>query len=202
MEEVMSAIGVQSRLTPEEYLALERKATIKSEYLGGHIYAMAGASREHNLITVNIASGLFVRLREQPCEVYANDMRLKIGPTGLYTYPDVAVVCGKPRFEDTHLDTLLNPIILAEVLPPSTEAYDRGEKFAHYRRLESLQEYILVAQDRVRVEHYLRQGEQWLLTELSELDDALHLASIRCALPLRELYAKVEFLANEASQET
>ena len=197
----MSAVAVQSHLTPVEYLALERKATTKSEYLNGHLYAMAGASREHNLVTINISSGLHIQLSEQPCEVYANDMRLKISPTGLYTYPDVAVVCGEPRFEDTDFDTLLNPIVLVEVLSPSTEAYDRGEKFAHYRRLESLQECLLVAQNRVRVEHYLRQGEQWLLTELSHLDDVLHLVSINCDLSLREIYAKVKFPVNEEPQE-
>jgi len=198
----MSSVAVQPRFTPEEYLALERKATTKSEYLNGHIYAMAGASREHNLITGNIFGELRSQLRERPCEAYVNDMRLKISATGLYTYPDVAVVCGEPRFEDIDLDTLLNPIVLVEVLSPSTEAYDRGEKFAHYRRLESLQEYILVAQDCVRVEHYLRQGEQWLLTELSNLDDVLHLVSISCDLSLHEIYTRVEFSASEESQET
>jgi len=191
---------MQPRLTPEQYLALERKATTKSEYLNGYVYAMAGASREHNLIAGNIFGELRFQLRGRPCEVYVNDMRLKVSSTGLYTYPDVAVVCDGPRFEDTHLDTLLNPIVLVEVLSPSTEAYDRGEKFAHYRRLESLQEYFLVAQDRIRVEHYLRQGEQWLLTELSDLDDVLHAVSIGCDLPLREIYAKVELPASEGSK--
>jgi len=201
MEVIMSVAEVQPHLTPEEYLALERKAITKSEYLNDHIYAMAGASREHNLITGNVFGELRSQLRDQPCEAYVNDMRLKISPTGLYTYPDVAVVCDEPRFEDTHFDTLLNPVVLVEVLSPSTEAYDRGEKFAHYRRLECLQEYILVAQDCVRVEHYLRQGEQWLLTELSNPDDVLHLVSIDCELSLREIYAKVKFSASEEPQE-
>jgi Uma2 family endonuclease len=198
----MSSAAVQTRLTPEEYLALERKATTKSEYLNAHIYAMAGASREHNLITGNIFGELRTQLRERPCEAYVNDMRLKIGPAGLYTYPDVAVVCGEPRFEDTDLDTLTNPTVLVEVLSPSTEAYDRGEKFAHYRRLGSLQEYILVAQNCVRVEHYLRQEKQWLLTELSDLDEVLHLVSISCDLSLHEIYVKVEFPASEEPQDT
>jgi Uma2 family endonuclease len=197
----MAAVAVQPRLTPEQYLALERKAAAKSEYLNGHTYAMAGASREHNLITGNIFGELRFQLRERACEVYVNDMRLKVSSTGLYAYPDVAVVCGEPRFEGAHFDTLLNPIVLVEVLSPSTEAYDRGKKFAHYRRLESLQEYVLIAQDSVRVEHYLRQGEQWLLTEFSHPDDALHLASIGCNLPLREIYAKVEFPLNEKLQD-
>ena len=197
----MSSTAAQANLTPEQYMALERKATIKSEYLNGHIYAMAGASREHNLITINISSGLHVQLADQSCEAYVNDMRLKISPTGLYTYPDVVAVCDEPRFEDTDFDTLLNPIVLVEVLSPSIEAYDRSEKFAHYRRLKSLQEYILVAQDRVRVEHYLRQGVQWLLTGLSDLDDVLYFTSIGCNLPLREIYAKVKLPASEERQE-
>ena len=194
----MSSVATQSDLTPEEYLALERKATTKSEYLDGRMYAMSGASRAHNLITMNISSGLHAQLRERACEVYANDMRVKVSPTGLYTYPDVVVVCDEPRLEDSVSDTLLNPTVLVEVLSPSTEAYDRGEKFAHYRQLDSLQEYILVSQDCVRVEHYLRQGEQWLLTEFSALDDRLYLASIECELSLREIYAKVTFSLDEA----
>ena len=197
----MSSTAAQAHLTPEEYLVQERKAGTKSEYLNGQIYAMAGASREHNLITINISSGFHVQLADQPCETYVNDMRLKISPTGLYTYPDVVVVCDEPRFEDTDLDTLLNPIVLVEVLSPSTEAYDRGEKFAHYRQLESLQEYLLVAQDRARVEHYLRQGVQWLLTEFSNLDDILYFTSISCTLSLREIYAKIIFPASEERQE-
>ena len=180
---------------------MERKATTKSEYLDGRMYAMSGASRAHNLIGGNIFGGLHTQLSERACEVYINDMRVKVSPTGLYTYPDVVVVCDEPRLEDSVLDTLLNPTVLVEVLSPSTEAYDRGEKFAHYRQLDSVQEYILVSQDCVRVEHYLRQGEQWLLTEFSALDDRLYLASIECELSLREIYAKVTFSLDEARQE-
>lgn len=132
------------------------------------------------------------------CQRYAPEDR----PTGLYTYPEVAVVCGEPRFEDTEIDTLLNPTVLVEVLSPSTEAYDRGERFAHYRRLESLQEYMLVTQNHVRIEHSLRQEEQWPLTELSALDGVLHLVSINCELSLHEVYVKVEFSSSEAPQET
>ena len=197
----MSSAATQSYLTPEEYLALERKATTKSEYINGQIYAMSGASREHNLITMNISNRLYIQFIERACEVYASDMRVKVSPTGAYTYPDVVVVCDEPRFEDTSFDSLLNPTVLVEVLSPSTEAYDRGEKFAYYRQLDSLQEYILVSQNCVRVEHYLRQGEQWLLTEFSALDDQLHLTSIDCELSLREIYAKVKFSLDEARQE-
>ena len=191
-----------SSITPEEYLALERKATIKSEYLGGQMYAMSGASRAHNLICLNIGGELRAQLKKRACEVYTNDMRVKVGAAGLYTYPDVLVVCEEPRFEDATVDTLLNPTALFEVLSPSTEAYDRGAKFGYYRQLDSMQEYTLVSQDFMRVEHYLRHNEQWILTEFGSLDDVVQLTSINCELPLREIYAKVEFPPNEAHHQS
>ena len=194
----MSSAAVQSHLTPEEYLALERKATIKSEYLSGQMYAMSGASRAHNLICLNIGGELRSLLKKRACEVYTNDMRVKVTAAGLYTYPDVLVVCEEPRFEDDSFDILLNPTALFEVLSPSTEAYDRGAKFGYYRQLDSMQEYALVSQDLMRVEHYLRHNEQWMLTEFSRPDDVVRLTSIDCELPLREIYERVEFPPNEA----
>ena len=155
---------------------------------------MSGASREHNLIAGNILRETGSQLKDRPCEVYVSDMvRVGVNPTGLYTYPDVVAVCGEPDFEDSELDTLLNPTLIVEVLSPSTEAYDRGEKFAHYRRLVSLREYVLVSQDRVCVERYVRQGDGWLLTELSRLEDNLRLTSIDCDVALSEIYAKIQF---------
>lgn len=198
----MSSAAVQSHLTPEEYLALERKATIKSEYLSGQMYAMSGASREHNIICGNIFVALHLQLQERTCEIYSNDMRLKISAAGLYTYPDILVVCDEPRFEDASVDTLLNPTALFEVLSPSTEAYDRGAKFGYYRKLDSMQEYTLVSQDLMRVEHYLRHNEQWTLTEFSRPDDVVRLTSINCELPLREIYERVEFPPNEAPHQS
>ena len=189
----MSSPVVQPRYTPEEYLALERKATQKSEYVNGQVFAMSGASRAHNLIAGNVYREISSQLKGRPCEAYVSDMRVKVSTTGLYSYPDVVAVCGEIRFDDEQKDTLLNPTVLVEVLSSSTEAYDRGEKFALYRRLESLQEYVLIAQDKVRVEHFVRQGDQWVLTEASNLDDTVHLASIGCRLALREVYDKVEF---------
>jgi Uma2 family endonuclease len=188
----------QPQSTPDHYLALERQATHRSEYINGHIFAMAGASRQHNLIAGNVFGELRAQLRGRPCEAYINDMRVKVGVTGLYTYPDVAALCGEPHFEDRHLDTLLNPSVIVEVLSPSTEAYDRGEKFAHYRRLESLRDYVLIAQDKVRVEHYVRQGDQWILSEASDLSSVVHLSSIGCDLVLLDIYDKVEFPNTEA----
>jgi len=187
----MTAVAVKAIYTPQEYLALERKAKTRSEYVNGEIYAMAGASREHNLIAGNLFAEIRTQLRERRCETYMSDMRVRVKPTGLYTYPDVVVVCGRPRFEDDVSDTLVNPTVIAEVLSSSTEAYDRGEKFAHYRYVESLQEYILIAQDRMLVEHFSRQGRQWLLTAFSQPDEILSLPSIECAVPLSEIYTRV-----------
>jgi Uma2 family endonuclease len=180
-------------VTPGEYLELERKSEIRSEYIAGHIFAMSGASRRHNLIAVNFVREVSSQVRGRPCEVYMSDMRVKVSPTGMYTYPDIVAVCGEPRFEDAHIDTLLNPVVIVEVLSESTEAYDRGEKFAHYRRLDTLREYVLVAQDKVRVEHYVREGEQWILSEISDPESALHLASVDCHVALAAIYEKVEF---------
>lgn len=184
----------QTAYSPEEYLTLERKSEHRSEYVNGRVFAMSGASREHNLIAGNVFAEIRTQFRGRDCEAYVGDMRVKVRSTGMYTYPDVVAVCGGPQFEDLQVDTLINPVVIVEVLSPSTEAYDRGEKFAHYRKLESLQDYVLVAQDRVLIEHFARYGDtgdQWVLTELSDLDGTLSLASIGCVLTLREVYDRV-----------
>ena len=191
--ETVETTATRTLFTPEEYLAKERKALTKSEYRDGRIYAMPGASREHNLITGNTLVELHIQLRNRVCEVYPSDMRVKVSSIGRYTYPDVVVVCDEPQFEDSHFDTLLNPTVLIEVLSPSTAAYDRGEKFASYQKLDSLCEYVLISQDNVCVEHYLRQGQDWDLTEFRSLDDVFSLVSIGCDLSLQAIYAKVQF---------
>jgi Uma2 family endonuclease len=183
---------VKSYVSPEEYLRLERQAEYKSEYLNGEIFAMSGASREHNLIAVNITSSLNQQLREKPCEVYISDMRVKVTATGLYTYPNVIVVCGEPKFEDNYVDTLLNPTLLVEVLSPSTERYDRIAKTSYYRTLDFLTEHLLVAQDQVRLEQYVKQEDgQWRLVEYTSLDGSIELQSINCTLAIRDVYDKV-----------
>ncbi|MDX6447223.1 MAG: hypothetical protein QOH71_4297 [Blastocatellia bacterium] len=185
---------VISYISPEEYLRLERQAEYKSEYVNGEIFAMSGASRKHNLITGNISSEFNQQLRDKPCEVYANEMRVKVTATGLYTYPDVVVVCGEPKFEDKYFDTLLNPTVLVEVLSPSTERYDRIAKSSYYRTLDSLAEHLLVAQDEVRLEQYVKQANgQWLLFESTSLDAVVELPSIGCSLALRDVYDKIMF---------
>jgi Uma2 family endonuclease len=179
-------------MTEEEYLAFERASDTKHEYYAGEIFAMVGASRGHNLIGGNVFAGLHGQLRRRPCEVYQGDMRVKVGATGLYTYPDVVAVCGEPRFDDDLFDMLLNPTVIIEVLSPSTEAYDHGKKFQHYRSIPSLREYVMIAQDTCRIEHCLRQSDHaWLLTEITDPAATLHLASIGCTLALADLYEKV-----------
>lgn len=181
-------------LSPQDYLALERQAEWKSEYLDGEMIAMTGASRRHSLIVANWIGELRQQLKRRTCEVHTNDLRVRVSASGLYTYPDVIVVCGEPRFEDDHVDTLLNPTLITEVLSPTTESYDRGKKFEHYRALESLSEYLLVAQDEPRVEQFLRQdGNHWLFTATAGLDATVTLSSIQCELALSEIYDKVAF---------
>lgn len=190
----------QPRCTPEQYLAMERQAAHRSEYVNGRVYALAGASHRHNVIVGNTFGELRSRLRGRPCVTYVNDMRVKVIETGLYTYPDVAALCGDPQFEDGHTDNLLNPSVIVEVLSDSTERYDRGEKFAHYRRLESLREYVLVSQHRMRVELFVRQGEHWVLTELDGPDAVLPLESVGCSIPLGSIYEQVEFTEGDGAR--
>lgn len=182
------------RLTPEEYLELERKAEYKSEYYDGEMFAMTGAGRAHNLIAGNVGSALHGQLRHRSCEVYSSDMRVRVSTTGIYTYADVVVVCGRPEFADNEMDSLVNPTVLVEVLSPSTEAYDRGRKFEHYRKIESLRQYLLVSPERVSVELFTRQaGGQWLLSSAAGLEEELDLESIECRLRVEDIYEKVEF---------
>ncbi len=191
-ETQMASIAVQTYLTPEEYLVLERKTTLKSEYLSGEIVAMSGASHPHNLITMNIANGLYNQLADRGCQVFASDMRVGINAGDSYFYPDVSVVCDNPRFEDNEFDTLINPTVVVEVLSQSTETNDKGEKFTRYKQLESLQEYILISQDQIRVEHYFRQGSIWKSDELTSLEDILLLTSVDAELPMQQVYRFVK----------
>lgn len=176
-------------VTVEQYLALDRESEEKHEYLSGQVYAMAGGTPEHNAIGANLIAEFIRQLKGRLCMTYSSDQRVRGAETGLYTYPDVTVVCGEPTFEG---DTLLNPTLVVEVLSPSSEGYDRGEKFAHYRRLEALREVVFVAQDRVRVERYVRQGARWILeSEGDGRDVVLPLEAIGCELSLAEVYDKI-----------
>jgi Uma2 family endonuclease len=188
-------VDTKHYVTPEEYLALERAAETKSEYLDGEIIGMTGASRRHSLITVNVGAELNRQLRSRPCEVHISDLRVLVAARRLYTYPDVIVFCGEPALSERYRDNLTNPTVLIEVLSPSTEAYDRGAKFGHYRTLDSLREYLLVSQSQPHVDHFTRQddGSQWLLSSVDDLAATIVLSSIQCQLAMAEIYHKVKF---------
>ncbi len=188
----MSSLS-KPRYTPEQYLEMERQADHKSEYVNGEILAMAGASLTHNRINRNIGQRLANQLEGRPCESFTNDLRVRVSPTR-YTYPDAVVACGDLELEDDNLDVLLNPVVIFEVASPSTVHDDRGWKFAHYRRLPTLVDYILAYQYQPLVEHYTRHGQDlWTLRELNGLAATLHLPSIGCELPLSQIYARVTF---------
>ena len=186
----MASLPARTLFTPEEYINQERKALHKSEYLNGQVLAMSGASRVHSLITGNIFNELYNQLVESNCEVHSSDMRVCPSPAA-YFYPDVVVACGESSFEDNFSDTLLNPVVIVEVLSPSTAAFDRGEKFDHYRQLASLQDYILVSQTRIHVEHYRQQGGQWEHAEFRTPEDVLPLTSIGCKIAVQDVYRRV-----------
>lgn len=190
------ALPAREYLTPEAYLAREAAAEVRSEYFRGEVFAMAGGSPAHNRIAANLIREIDTLLLDGPCVTYTSDQRVKVEATGLYTYPDVVVVCGEPQFEEGAEGTLLNPTLLIEVLSPSTEGYDRGTKFAHYRRLESLREYLLVAQDRPRVERHLRRGDVWELSEFDGLEAVLTLETAPGGIPLARIYNRVELPEN------
>ncbi len=183
----------QNRLTPEEYLEIERAAEFRHEYYNGQMFLMPGGSFKHAVIIANLTAQLHFALKHRPCLVANSDLRARTAESGLYTYPDVSVVCGEPKFADGRTDTLVNPSLIIEVLSPSTERKDRGFKFAQYRAIESLQEYALVSQDEPRVEVFRRQeGGHWLLTEFLGLESQARFESVDISIPLAEIYLKVD----------
>ncbi len=189
----MSAIP-KTKMTPQEYLEFERKSDEKHEYLDGEVFAMAGAKRQHNVIAWNFSGELRQRLKGKNCEGYTNDMRVFVPETGLYTYPDLVVVCGEPNFQDEMFDTLLNPVLIVEVLSETTENYDRGKKFQHYRSIESLREYVLVSTDEARIEKFQKTGDGfWFLSEAIGIKSEMQLFSIESSVSLTEIYDKISF---------
>jgi Uma2 family endonuclease len=185
----------RSNYSVQEYLALERESTERHEYLQGQIYAMAGESLQHSRICVNLTREISAQLRGRDCEALSPNMKVSTGEGGLFSYPDLTVVCGKPVFLDSRDDVLLNPAVIIEVLSPSTEAYDRGEKFFRYQAfLGSLTEYLLVSQRLPLVEHFVRQQNgQWLCAFIGSLSSHVEIGAIGCRLDLSEVYSRVEF---------
>jgi len=181
-----------TKLTEDQYLALERAADFKSEYFDGEMFAMSGASMQHGRLQRNLITELSNALRDTPCEPFGSDLRVRVSRR-MYTYPDVTIVCGKPILADERQDVLLNPTVIFEILSPSTEKYDRGLKLQHYRTIESLQDYILVDQSQIRIEHYTRQDKNvWTLRDYQSLEDTMTIASIDAALSLARVYDRVE----------
>lgn len=201
----MGPAQAQRFYTADEYLALERRSEERHQYVDGQIYAMAGESLEHSTICFNLSTILGAQLRGGNCRGLSPNMKIRSGPLqrntrrGLFSYADLITVCGEPRFHDEHRDVLLNPTVLIEVLSPSTEAFDRGEKFRRYStHLETLSDYILVSSDQPRIEHFRRQpAGQWLYSGMEGLESRLDLASIECILPFAEVYERIEFPAEE-----
>jgi Uma2 family endonuclease len=191
----MSAIP-KTKLSEEDYLAIERDSPTKNEFYKGEIFSMAGAGNNHNIITANIIITIGGFLRGKGCTIYPSDMRLHIPENSLYTYPDAMVVCGQKQFRDEKKDTILNPVLIVEVLSPSTEGYDRGEKFRLYRSIPGLQEYLMIDSQRYVAEKYRKNEEEhWVLTDAQGINSFLHLASIGLEFALQDIYAGVEDIA-------
>lgn len=191
----MNALLKKQFISEEDYLTMEEVSPVKHEYYDGEIFQMAGASNEHNTIAMNIAAELHQRLKKRPCKVYQNDMRLYIEAEGIYTYPDVMVVCGKPEIKKyKNLDNILNPVLIVEVLSASTADYDKGAKFEQYRTIESFKEYLIVSQDAKQIIRYTKQSDgSWNLMDFIGDRTEIKLASIECSLLMEDIYDKVVF---------
>ena len=188
------------RYSTEEYLAIDREADYKNEYVAGEIFAMGGASPKHVLIAGNTAREFGNRLRDTNCQVYSAYLRIQADLDNVYYYPDVVVVCGRPEYRDSRRDTVTNPLVIVEVLSPATRNYDRGDKFAHYRRLDSLREYILIDQEACHVEHFVRKEGIWEFSESDDCQGSLVIPTLNIAIALTEIYAKLEFLDDGQGQ--
>lgn len=189
----MSAIP-KTKLTPAEYLEFERKSEIKHEYFDGETFAMSGAKRNHNKVSTNLSGLIWQHLKGKNCESYSSNMRVFVPQTGLYTYPDIVVVGSEPKCQNNVSDTLLNPVLLAEIFSDVTEGQDRGKKFQHYRSIESLQEYVLVSGGEARIEKHVKSGDGfWIFSGAAGLDSEIEFSSIECRIALREVYDKVDF---------
>ena len=187
----MGEAASRVKMTPEEYLAFERASDEKHEYVDGEIFAMSGGTYEHSLLATGIARELGNALGDRPCDVHGSDMKIRIVATNRFFYSDVSVVCGSPVFADDARDSVLNPKVIVEVLSDSTERYDRGEKFAHYRRIDALQDYVLVSQTEPLIEHFSRQADgSWRYRALGP-GEQLVLASIECTIAVNRIYLKV-----------
>ena len=188
----MSAIP-KHKWTVAEYLAAEQTSEVRHEFFNGEIFAMAGASPEHNTVKENCIGEMFFRLKNTPCRSFSTDQRVKIPATGLYTYPDILIVCGRAEFDAEDPHSLINPQVIFEILSPSTESYDRGTKFHHFQKLPSVKEYVLISQDKMQVERFVRQpNDSWLLTTFDDVNGEFALTTVPVTVLLADLYRGVE----------
>ncbi len=189
------ASNAVTKVTEEQYLAMDRAAEFRSEFLDGEVVAMSGGSVRHSRLKVNLVGEVRAALRGTACQAFNSDLRVRVS-SRMYTYPDLTVVCGMPMTADKREDILLNPMVIFEVLSPSTEFYDRGVKFRRYREIESLTDYILVAQDQIGIEQYTRADDHtWTLRDYQRADDVFHIPSIGVSVPLAAIYERIEFSA-------
>jgi len=180
-------------LAVADYLKLDRESDVRHEYLLGQVYAMAGANERHNQISAALGFLLYGQLLDKSCQMFQNDMKVQVSES-IFFYPDTLVVCGSPNYKTEIRDILLNPTVIIEILSASTQDYDRGRKFKHYRTLKSLTDYLLIAQDQYLIEHHQRQtNATWLLTEYSQIDSVVEIESIDCALKLQAIYRDISF---------
>jgi Uma2 family endonuclease len=187
------ATQLNTFVSPEEYLEVERQSDTKSEYMDGVVYAMTGARINHIRVVSNLTTELVTQLRGRRCDVLASEMKVRLQDSRKFFYPDVIVLCGEPQFHDEREDIILNPLLVVEVLSKSTEAFDRGAKFQAYQTLDSLKEYLLVAQDKPIIEQYVRQTDgKWTYTAAVGLESSLALPSVECTLNLSAVYDKVD----------
>lgn len=196
----MSALPEDHRWSASDYITWERQQDTKHELIDNYIVDMTGASDEHITITFNIGGLLHAQLKGKPCRGYTSDLRVQVRAEGTYTYPDVVVICGEKKFTDSRVDTLTNPTVLMEVLSPSTELIDRSRKLEQYQALPSVQAYLLIAQDKARIELYTRQEKGWLHTITSGLDAIVKIPAINCELPLAEVYDTVQFPIDDVEE--
>jgi len=195
MENIVKEPALQyNYISQEEYLELERTATEKHEYYQGEIFAMSGASLEHNAIFSNLFGEIAHRLKGKNCKPFGSDLRIHIPKNTLYTYPDITIICGKPELTDDKFDTTTNPSVIIELLSKSTRNYDKGEKFTLYRDIDSLKEYILVDTEKIHVEKHLRHADNsWQLTDYKSLDKSFSIETVNVTLSLRDVYEGLSF---------
>ncbi|WP_446008365.1 Uma2 family endonuclease [Candidatus Electrothrix sp.] len=196
---MVGQVQSQSWISPEEYLNIERRSTSRSEYVDGEMFAMAGATRQHNRISSNLVSEINQHIKSGDCNIYSSDLRVHVPSTGYFTYPDIVITCGKEEFTDAHNDVLVNPLVIIEILSDSTASIDRGKKFEQYRELASFVEYLLIEQRTPHIEQYiLYDAQEWRYRTIRGIDEQVIIQAIDCTLLLRDIYHKVDLLPRPA----